>query len=187
MKLLCCTLFLIPLLLFSQQTVEICDNTQTVNYSVQSDIPSNVEWYCNGSYYYGEEITIIWSQPGTFTLTATATAADCPSNPQTLTVTVVECDPLVYWVPNTFTPNGDEFNTTWGPVFGGPYDSTDFHLFVVNRWGNVVWESYDPSARWDGTYGGKSVVDGVYTWVIDFGMLNTDERKIIHGHVTIIR
>lgn len=92
-----------------------------------------------------------------------------------------------YWVPNTFTPNGDEYNATWGPVFTGPYDEEDFNLIVFNRWGNLVWESHDANAKWDGSYNGSLVSDGVYTWVIDFGIHNTDERRLLHGHVTIIR
>jgi gliding motility-associated-like protein len=187
MRLLCCIFLFIPLLLFSQQTVEICDDSKSFNYTTQSDIASTIEWYCNGSYYYGEEITIVWDEPGVFTITATAAADGCSSTPQTFTVTVVECDPLVYWVPNTFTPNGDEFNTLWGPVFDGPYDAEDFNLVVFNRWGQLIWESNSVEGRWDGTYGGRPVTDGVYTWVIDFGMLETDERKLLHGHVTIIR
>jgi len=179
--------FLVPLLAISQQTVEICGDTKTFNYSTQSDIASSTEWYVNGAYYYGEEISITWSQPGTYTLTATATADGCPSTPQTYTVTVTECDPLVYFVPNTFTPNGDEYNTQWGPVFNGPFDKMDFHLVVLNRWGNLIWESWDDAARWDGTYDGRKVADGIYTWVIDFGILDTDERRLIHGYVTILR
>lgn len=187
MKLLLHILLLMPLLAISQQTVEICGDTKTFSYSTQSDIASSIEWYVAGAYYYGEEVSITWSQPGTYTLTATAIANGCSSIPQTYTVTVTECDPLVYWVPNTFTPNGDEFNTTWGPVFNGPYDATGFHLTVFNRWGNLIWESWDDMARWDGMYNGRVVTDGVYTWLIDFGILGTDERRRIHGHVTVIR
>jgi gliding motility-associated-like protein len=179
--------FLVPLLAISQQTVEICGDTKTFNYSVQSDIASSTEWYVNGTYYYGEDISITWSYPGTYTLIATATADGCSSTPQTYTVTVTECDPLLYFVPNTFTPNGDEHNTLWGPVFNGPYDRMDYHLSIFNRWGNLIWESRDAAARWDGTYDGRKVADGIYTWVIDFGILDTDERRLIHGHVTILR
>ncbi len=179
--------FLIPLTIFSQQTIEICNDSKTFSYSTQSDIPSNIEWYCDGLYYYGDEITITWDEPGVYEIIAIATSNDCPSIPQTYTVTVTECDPLLVWVPNTFTPNGDEYNTTWGPVVSGPIDIFDFHLVVFNRWGELVWESNNPDARWDGTYYGKSVLDGVYTWVIDFGIIETDERRLIHGHVTILR
>lgn len=180
-------LFLMPLMAISQQTLEICGDTKTINYSVSSDIASTVEWYCNGQYYYGEEITITWDTPGIYEITATAFAADCPSDPQIYTVTVTECDPLVYWIPNSFTPNGDEFNTLWGPVFDGPYDAEDFHLVVFNRWGQLIWESNNVNGRWNGTYYGAYVPDGVYTWVIDFGMLDTDERRVIRGHVTLLR
>ena len=187
MKLIFSILFLIPLLVFSQQTIEICDDVKYFSYSTQSDIASNIEWYCDGQYYYGNEITIAWDEPGTYIITATATADGCSSIPQTYSITVIECDPLLYWVPNTFTPNDDEYNTTWGPMFEGPYEKDDFHLIVLNRWGNLIWESWNAESRWDGTYNNKSVTDGVYTWVIDFGILGTDERKLIHGHVTIIR
>ena len=187
MKLLRYIAFLMPFVAISQQTLEICGDTKTFNYSTTADIASTIEWYCDGSYYYGNEIAITWDTPGTYNITATAVADGCPSTPQTYTVVVTECDPLLYWIPNTFTPNGDEFNTLWGPVFEGPYDAQDFHLVVLNRWGNLIWESWNAEARWDGTYSNNNVHDGVYTWVIDFGMLDTDERKLIHGHLTIIR
>ena len=185
MKLLRYIAFLMPFVAISQQTVEICGDTKTFNYSTTSDIASTIEWYCDGQYYYGNEIAITWDRPGTFIITATADG--CPSTPQTYTVTVTECDPLVYFVPNTFTPNGDEHNTLWGPVFNGPYDRMDYHLSIFNRWGNLIWESRDAAARWDGTYDGRKVADGIYTWVIDFGILDTDERRLIHGYVTILR
>ena len=187
MKLLRYIAFLMPFVAISQQTLEICGDTKTFNYSTSSDSASTIEWYCDGSYYYGEEIAITWDTPGTYNITATAVADGCPSTPQTYTVVVTECDPLLYWIPNTFTPYGDEYNTLWGAVMNGPFDAQDFHLVIINRWGNLIWESWDVTGRWNGTYAGRVVPDGVYTWVIDFGMLETDERKILHGHVTIIR
>ncbi len=179
--------FLVPFIAFSQQTVEICGEPKSFTYSTESDIDATVEWYVLGAYYYGNSITLQWDTPGVFNITATATAEDCPGTPQTYTVTVTECDPVVWWVPNTFTPNGDEYNTTWGPVFSGPFDQADFHVTVFTRWGNLIWESRDATARWDGMCGSRAVHDGVYTWVVEFGILNTDERKLIHGHVTILR
>lgn len=176
-----------PLWIFSQQTVELCDDTATYTYSTQSNIASTIEWELNSQYYYGNSVNITWDTPGVYTLSATPVSNNCPGSPQTITVTVKECDDLVYWVPNTFTPNGDEFNTTWGPVFNGAFDAMDFNLIVVNRWGNVIWQSFDSAATWDGTYNGKMVSDGVYIWYINFGILNSDERISIHGHVTIIK
>ena len=176
-----------PVWLLSQQTVELCDNTATYTYSTQSNIASTIEWKLNSQYYYGNSVIITWDTPGIYILTATPTNTPCPGDTQTIVVTVKECDDLVYWIPNTFTPNGDEFNTMWGPVFTGTFDVMDFNLIVLNRWGNLIWQSRDAGAKWDGTFNGKMVVDGVYVWYITFGILNSDERIIIHGHVTILR
>lgn len=187
MKWIFSILLFVPLLVKAQQIVEICNNSKSYTYSTTSDIDGEIEWYVLGSYYYGNEITLFWDTPGIFTISVTATSNGCPSLPQTYTVTVKECDPILIWVPNTFTPNGDEFNTTWGPVVSGPVDLQDFHVMVFNRWGGIVWESYDADEKWDGMYYGKPVSDGVYIWKIDFGIVGIDERKEYHGHITIIR
>jgi gliding motility-associated-like protein len=60
-------------------------------------------------------------------------------------------------------------------------------LLVFNRWGNIIWESKDPEGKWDGTYGNKPCPDGVYPWKIVFSVGNTDEKKEIHGFITLIR
>lgn len=96
-------------------------------------------------------------------------------------------DSLVYWIPNAFTPNGNEYNQYWGPEFVNGYSHDHFRLWVFNRRGGVVWESNDPSAKWDGTYNGHPVQDGTYTWVIIFDVLINDKKNYINGHVTVLR
>jgi gliding motility-associated-like protein len=58
---------------------------------------------------------------------------------------------------------------------------------IFNRWGEVVWESFDVNSKWDGTYGGTKCADGVYIWQIRFGVPKTDEVKEMRGHLTILR
>jgi gliding motility-associated-like protein len=96
-------------------------------------------------------------------------------------------DVLIYYVPNAFTPDGDEFNQTFQPVFTAGYDPYDFHMILFNRWGEVVFESYNSEMGWDGTYNGKIAQDGIYTWKIDFKETMTDKRHDVIGHVNIIR
>ena len=93
------------------------------------------------------------------------------------------------YVPNTFTPDADEHNQNWGPVFIQGFDKYNFRLLVFNRWGEVVWESRDADARWDGTYGFNhhKCPDGIYSWKIQYKQRNTDEKITKTGHVTIIR
>jgi gliding motility-associated-like protein len=173
---------------YSQQLVTLCNGqSQTYFYSSDADYPGITEWQVNGLYYYGNSVALTWSDTGTFIISAMHYALDCPSEPVTYTVTVKQCDELIYYVPNAFTPDGDERNQTWGPVFTAGFDPYRFHLFIVNRWGEIVWESYDHTAKWNGVYAGKLCVDGVYTWSIDFGDKWNDARYTATGHVTIIR
>jgi len=178
---------LFPFICLSQQTVEICNDFKTFSYFTSSTENGNVEWEVNGMYYYGNEITLTWDEAGIYEIIAIATSNNCPSLPQTYTVTVIECDPLIYWIPNCFTPDGNEFNQMWGPVFTSGYSIDHFEIYVMNRWGNLIWQSTNPAGKWDGTYDGKKCTDGVYTWIVKFDILNTDERRIDHGYVTIIR
>ncbi|NRA13679.1 MAG: gliding motility-associated C-terminal domain-containing protein, partial [Crocinitomicaceae bacterium] len=103
------------------------------------------------------------------------------------TIHVIE--EVIYYIPNTFTPDGDSFNEYFEPVFTSGYDPYDFDLFIVNRWGELIWESHDASVGWDGTYGnsGKLVQNGTYTWKIEFKTTETDERMMVIGHVNIVK
>jgi gliding motility-associated-like protein len=97
----------------------------------------------------------------------------------------VNSDVLTY-ISNTFTPDGDEHNQTWGFNFAG-IDDQRFNLYVFNRWGEMIWECHNPNETWDGTYGGKPVQQGIYAWKAEFGVINTDERRTINGFVNLIR
>ncbi len=102
------------------------------------------------------------------------------------TVTVKE--ELIFYVPNTFTPDDDDFNETFRPVFTAGYDPFDYTLLIFNRWGEIVWESHNVEVGWDGTYAGQyDVQDGTYTWKIEFKTTMTDERVMVTGHVNVLR
>lgn len=93
---------------------------------------------------------------------------------------------VILYAPNTFTPDNDEFNQAWEFHISG-IDIYDFNLKIFNRWGEIVWESNDPSVSWDGTYNGKLVQDGTYTWFMDCGDLQNDKRYTFNGHINVIR
>jgi gliding motility-associated-like protein len=102
-------------------------------------------------------------------------------------VTIKVYEELVYFIPNTFTPDGDKFNQTFQPVFTKGYDPYNFNMIIVNRWGETVFETNDTRVGWDGTYGGKIVQEGTYTWKINFKLKSNDDRKMETGHVILIR
>ncbi|TSJ47593.1 T9SS type B sorting domain-containing protein [Fluviicola chungangensis] len=90
---------------------------------------------------------------------------------------------FLVWVPNTFTPDGDEFNNQFKPIFSKDRLIEDYNLMIFNRWGELIFESHDPDFGWDGTYHNEFVKDGTYTWKIDVkdGLKNKSESYI--GHV----
>ena len=105
----------------------------------------------------------------------------------TASAVVVVKEPLLFYVPNCFTPDGDELNNFFHPVFGSKVDYYDFHLEIFNRWGELLFESYDVNMGWDGSYHGSLVNDGTYSWRIQFGLLGSDKDEIITGHVVVVR
>jgi trimeric autotransporter adhesin len=105
----------------------------------------------------------------------------------TAKVVVRVLDELVYYIPNSFTPNGDEQNNIFQPVFTSGFDPYSFRLLIFNRWGEILFESKDTKVGWDGTYNGVLVQEGVYSWTVAFKDPNTDKKYTANGHVTMIK
>ena len=92
---------------------------------------------------------------------------------------------VIVYAPNAFTPDGDEHNNSWR-VFISGISLDNFDLEIYNRWGEILWESHDPEASWDGTYGGKLVEEGTYIWKMRAMDMFTDEKFEWEGHITIL-
>ncbi|NBX51320.1 hypothetical protein EBT25_15690, partial [bacterium] len=94
---------------------------------------------------------------------------------------------LIYYVPNTFTPNGDANNNTFQPVFTSGYDPQDYTFLIFNRWGDLIFESHNASIGWDGTYSGNFVGNDTYTWKLEFKEKKTEKRHSKIGAANLIR
>jgi gliding motility-associated-like protein len=105
-----------------------------------------------------------------------------------VTMDIVIDEEMVFYIPNTFTPDQDEHNQTWGPIFTQGFDPYNFELEIYNRWGELIWLSYNASARWDGTYGPSiQAQTGIYTYKIGYKMKDNDKRISVFGQVNLIR
>ena len=89
----------------------------------------------------------------------------------------------IIYVPNTFTPNSDEFNNEF-LVVGG--NIREFEIIIFNRWGEIVYESKDISVGWDGTYAGQYAKDGTYVWKIKYTDTENNQKELV-GHVNLLR
>ncbi len=94
---------------------------------------------------------------------------------------------IIYYIPNTFTPDGDALNNLFTPVFTSGFDPQTFHMMVMNRWGEPVFESFDPKGGWDGKIDIYNAPEGTYTYIIDFKTMNSEEMKRVTGHVLLLR
>ena len=69
------------------------------------------------------------------------------------------------FIPNSFSPNGDEVNDFFKPVGEG---ITSYHITIFNRWGQQVYASYDYENGWDGrNFSDNIVIPGAYFFKID--------------------
>ncbi|AEA44326.1 Ig-like domain-containing protein [Fluviicola taffensis] len=102
-------------------------------------------------------------------------------------IVVSVIDELIFYIPNTFTPDGDEFNNTFFPVFSSGFDAQNYTLLIFDRWGEIIFESHDVDFGWDGTYIGQLCKEGVYTWKITIKERNKDKHHEYVGHVNLLK
>lgn len=100
-------------------------------------------------------------------------------------ITMVE--DLIIYVPNTFTPDYDEFNNTFFPVLSSGFNPQNYRLYIFNRWGELIFESRDHTVGWDGTYNGERCQVGTYVWKIVTMDSQNDRKREFVGHVNLIR
>jgi gliding motility-associated-like protein len=151
------------------------NNTFLWSFPGGSPASSNLE---SPSVYYPEGV--VGEYPVDLVVTNEWGCADSVSS----TVHVVS-DVLIY-APSVFTPDGDEFNESWKVYIDG-IDIYDFHLVMFNRWGEPVWESYNQTAEWKGTYGPDGIEDGSFVWLIECKEISTDKKYEFRGHVTVLK
>src|SRR5690606_1730982 len=87
------------------------------------------------------------------------------------------------YFPNSFTPDGDGFNDTFG---GEGRLIEEYELLIFDRWGTLIFESHRLEDRWDGRVNGEDPVVGVYAYrfrVSGLSMLPQQGK----GHITLVR
>lgn len=87
-------------------------------------------------------------------------------------------------MPSAFSPNGDGQNETFSILRAGDLEILEFKIF--NRWGNVVFESNNVNAKWDGKRKGKDQNTGTYIYYVK-GQQKDGEIVEIKGNFTLLR
>ncbi|MFT6845286.1 MAG: gliding motility-associated-like protein, partial [Flavobacteriales bacterium] len=88
-------------------------------------------------------------------------------------------------VPTAFSPNGDGVNDIVYVDGWGIKELVSFRIY--NRWGEVVFETTDKKAGWDGTYNGKLQEQDVYIYQVVAKFHAKEETESKQGNITLFR
>jgi gliding motility-associated-like protein len=115
-----------------------------------------------------------------FTIEVSSTDRAGNTITKTFTLTFILPKLVDIEVFNTFSPNGDGVNDTWGipDLFG--FD--EITINVVDRAGRIVFMTTDPKIGWDGTFEGNNLPAGPYIYVI----ATKDPKEMRSGTINLI-
>jgi gliding motility-associated-like protein len=89
------------------------------------------------------------------------------------------------FIPNVFSPNGDQVNDEFTISFSSTQDIATVSSSIFDRWGNLVYNSKEINFSWDGRFKNEIVQSGVYAYLINVEYLD-GENRMFKGDVTII-
>ena len=107
----------------------------------------------------------------------------CPAT-DTIRVTVIEEGEVV--APNVFTPDGDGNNDDF-QIYGNLETIKFFEAQIYNRWGEKIFESNDPTFKWNGIYRGNLLRPDVYIYQVRLNTLSNSQVRVKKGSVTLMR
>jgi len=146
-------------------------------------------WNINGASFENENSSFDFELPiieGTYSvMLVSSTDLGC-SDSLLLTATVM--NNIAVYIPNAFTPDQNEFNTVFFPVFSTGFTPKGYSFQIFNRWGEEIFYSADPYAYWDGAMlDGTKCPDGTYNYLVEYQETQNSEPRKILGFVHLIR
>ena len=120
---------------------------------------------------------------GTFPISLIVTTSNSCSDTAVVknAVTVIE-NPIVVF-PNAFTPNNDGINDIFKPVHG---DIASYKIVILNRQGQIMYNSTDIDEGWDGTRNGRPCPTGVYVYKANY-VLRDHSFHELKGYIVLLK
>ena len=151
----------------------------TIHVNEQSLFANHYKWSFGDSseFFYGESVSYDYLQAGNFEIILYV--EDDYGCMDSISKTVIIHPNYDLYIPNSFTPDGDEVNDTF--ICKG-YGINDFIMSIYNRWGEVIYSTNNLNQGWDG----DRVPNGVYIYkirVLDF----LGKSYLYEGEVTLVR
>jgi len=176
----------IPNFYIEPDQVEIDDPTITI-FNVTSGNNQST-WTILGNSFVNNQSSFdvqLPFQEGNYTVQLTSeTALGCQDS---LLMTATVQDNVALYIPNTFTPDGEEYNTVFLPVFSTGFTPINYRFSIFNRWGGTIFESSNYLVGWDGRLEFVLCPDGIYNYHISYTRKDGESPIIVDGHVNLLR
>ena len=134
--------------------------------------------------------TFTHSYPTVGVYTVTLIVTDTNNCTATVSDTIKVRDVYTFYAPNTITLNGDGLNDLFYPE-GINWDPNYFEMYIFDRWGNMIFESFDQTKdKWNGTLNNSGSKDDAiidtYVYLIRVKELYGPKHQYI-GRVSILK
>ena len=162
------------------------------NYSGKSNNVIHYEIYKNNSFvptariasnqlYYYDYIYLLSETQNTncYTIKAIENNSEFKSSSNTVCITT----PPKCFIPNTFVPSG--FNKVFKPEIN-LYELGSYRLSIMDRWGQLIYDSKEYNEGWNGKNGGFDAPTGSYMYIVQFKDSNEKEYTY-RGFITLLR
>jgi gliding motility-associated-like protein len=168
--------------------------SQAVAFQINTTSPVNVVSWNFGDItnINGDTSTLInpshlYQSSGSYLVTAVVDLA-CGVETISKAVTIINCDSLYQdcklVIPTCFTPNDDNINDFYSPLSNCPYN--DYEFSIYNRWGQLIYNTKNPSDKWDGKLSGSKSSLDVYVYYVKYQFPLQDIMYRV-GSVTLLR
>lgn len=191
-------------------TTNLGCSVQDSLYIYVGNVNGNVNATASPTYLVSGQTTTLSATPGGYNYSWTPTTGVSNPHAQTTTATVSEttvyqvkvtdgiceksdtvkvitlvtlCDNRYVFVPNAFSPNGDNQNDI---LYVRSAIATTIEFRVFDRWGELIFESENTNDGWDGTFRGRKVDPDVYDYYLR-AVCDDGQEHIVKGNITLIR
>lgn len=104
---------------------------------------------------------------------------------KTINIKIGSIDSIL--IPNSFTPNADGINDCYH-IAGIQPPCDEFHLWIYNRWGELLWQTSDINDCWHGyNDAGLPYSAGTYYYLLETNKAGKKTKKHYKGTITLVR
>jgi len=146
--------------------------------------PASYAWNTNAN-----TPTITVATPGNYAVTVMTTCFEASDEVNVIADPNCVTSTSTFFIPDVFSPNGDQVNDVFTLFPGQGIEIKSIEGSIFDRWGDVVFSSEVNPFSWDGKFGDREVLPGVYVYSIEIEyIINGQETKDkLVGNVTVVK